>query len=120
MKKKKMYFTEVIPKEARLVNLTDVLEKYINNKKSQIKDINILFKSIVNKHKEINVKQNVYDTKIEEHKSKSVIDETNLNNVNKKKKTQSNKYYLVIILFIILILIIPYFGYKLFKEISNY
>ena len=118
--KRKMYFTEVVPKESRLDNLTDVLEKYINNKKSQIKDINILFKSIVNKHKDISVKQNVYDTKIEEHKSKSAVTDTNFNNINKKNKIESNKYYLLILLFILLILTIPYFGYRLYKESTNY
>ena len=112
--------TSVLPKRYKLSQLDEILDKFITKKKIQIKDINILFRSIVGKHKNISVKQNVYDQKIDELNNSSEINHKNLQKVKKNLKYRNLKFYITIILYISLIICILFFGYKLYKEIMKY
>ena len=118
--KNTIYYSELLPKESKLINLYDTLDKHIENKKKQIKDINILFKSVVAKHINLNKQEDHYDSKIKTHETSDIVNSKNYDNILNKNKKYNFRFYIVVIIFISLTLCVLYFGYKLFREFMAY
>lgn len=100
-------------------DLLDLLKRQINEKKTQLANLNIIIEKISAQQRDLNTKEHKIESKLAKYDTKKDIVDVNYNFTQAREAGYNTEYKIVIGASIIMIILVVGFGYKLWNRFKN-